>query len=236
MSRLPLYEYAGNRCISCHKSVREILARYGTVDRVFAFHHVDPDGKSPNYENIIRRKLSTEQLDEVDKCMLLCVGCHGVVHAQNQRVKLELRSEAGGIEAQQSLGGWMISDHVERSHSILTAEPVHIIPFWVAVGAQQPEVRFGTDFRKVDAIRDYLRMAADGSAVEIRSWESRKLLFAARRHRAGSVRLQQHVAFNFLTMELTTTDGKQVWLRNGRMLADDGSVSTSGVLTAVVRL
>ena len=60
-------------------SVVEIIQRFGKFRRYFQNHHVDPAKKDPNYNNLIRRHISTEQLDELDKCVLLCSNCHDSV-------------------------------------------------------------------------------------------------------------------------------------------------------------
>jgi hypothetical protein len=83
--RKQLYKYKGNKCANCGLSVEEMLARFGTFNRMFQFNHVDPKQKDPRYDNLIQRQLSGEQLDEVDKCVLLCNECHGILHAQPQR-------------------------------------------------------------------------------------------------------------------------------------------------------
>lgn len=87
MSRLILYRYLGGRCQYCDLSVEESLRRFHT-HAGFDLHHIDPAKKSPEYENMIRRKLSTEQFDEADKCALLCKVCHARIHGQNQTINV----------------------------------------------------------------------------------------------------------------------------------------------------
>ena len=85
--------YKGYHCASCGVSVAEIVARYGTFNRLTQFHHIDPKTKSKNYSNLIRRKISSEQLDELDKCVLLCDRCHNVIHAQEKKGMLAIGPE-----------------------------------------------------------------------------------------------------------------------------------------------
>jgi hypothetical protein len=77
-----LFKYKGDRCAYCGLTVEEMLNRFGVVNKVFQFNHIDPAKKHPNYNNLIQRIISIEQLDELDKCVLLCNNCHDVLHAQ----------------------------------------------------------------------------------------------------------------------------------------------------------
>jgi len=42
-NRAQLYKYRGDHCSHCGKSVKEMVERYSTFNRMFEFHHVDPD-------------------------------------------------------------------------------------------------------------------------------------------------------------------------------------------------
>src|SRR4051794_2987882 len=85
-----LYKYKGNECGHCGVSVQEMLERWNTFHRLFELNHIDPRKKHPDYDNLIRRVFTAEQLDEVDKCVLLCVECHKALHAQNITASLEV--------------------------------------------------------------------------------------------------------------------------------------------------
>jgi len=61
MSRDFQLKYKGNRCAFCGMTVEEMLARYGTFKRMTEFHHIDEGKKAKNYNNLIQRKLSSEQ-------------------------------------------------------------------------------------------------------------------------------------------------------------------------------
>jgi hypothetical protein len=58
-------QYKGNCCDSCGLSVTEMLDRYGTFERMFEFHHVDPTSKDRQYERMMRQNLSRRQFDEI---------------------------------------------------------------------------------------------------------------------------------------------------------------------------
>ncbi|MEX2174200.1 MAG: hypothetical protein WD872_07550, partial [Pirellulaceae bacterium] len=77
-NRRQLYEYKGDRCGYCGRPVQEMIEEFGGFERIFEFNHIEPAKKHPDYDNLIRRTISTEQLDEIDKCVLLCRVCHGI--------------------------------------------------------------------------------------------------------------------------------------------------------------
>src|SRR5437899_2329092 len=113
-------KYKGNRCAHCGMSVADSLERYGTFHRMYHFNHIDPAKKADDYENLIRRNISTEQLDELDKCVLLCAVCHGVVHAQDITITPTLTVTAGVRTASQTFKGQVIFDKIENKISFFT--------------------------------------------------------------------------------------------------------------------
>jgi hypothetical protein len=71
-------EYLGGRCVICRHSIAAVERRFLTSRGAYEFNHIDPSQKSPIYEKLIRRVISAAQLDELDKCNLLCRICHGI--------------------------------------------------------------------------------------------------------------------------------------------------------------
>ena len=67
-----------------------MLNRYGVINKVFEFHHLDPSKKHPKYDKLIQRVVSAEQLDELAKCILLCERCHVVLHGHHRDVLREV--------------------------------------------------------------------------------------------------------------------------------------------------
>ncbi|OWK36491.1 hypothetical protein [Fimbriiglobus ruber] len=126
--------YKGDVCHGCGKTVEDIMARHGTVKRVFQFHHSDPDAKDPEYDNLIRRNLSTEQLNELDKCVLLCSFCHDLVEAQNIRTTVRLKIELAGRTGEQTFKGHIIWDAIEKRMRFITNEPFRLNPYNVVIG------------------------------------------------------------------------------------------------------
>jgi hypothetical protein len=90
--RPQLHKYKGDQCAYCGKTVQEMQDEFIAFGGYFHFNHVDPSTKAENYDNIIRRtRLSSEILDEVDKCVLLCTACHTILHGQGITEKTRMR-------------------------------------------------------------------------------------------------------------------------------------------------
>ena len=78
------------------------------------FNHVDPDKKHNDYDNLIRRNISADQLDELDKCVLMCNQCHGILHGQNITSSMTLTVTMGDRTVSQTFKGQAIFDKIER--------------------------------------------------------------------------------------------------------------------------
>jgi len=64
-------EYLGGKCVEC-----------GSANDLH-FHHMDPSTKKAEISTAIRRECWSwvRLVDELDKCVLLCNGCHVTHHA-----------------------------------------------------------------------------------------------------------------------------------------------------------
>lgn len=132
-----LYMYKGDRCGSCGETLNEVIERRGTAKGMFDMNHLDPAKKDPKYTNLIRQKtLSTRQLDEVDKCVLLCKGCHSILHAQDITMEIEVQLEAEGTVIMHKLKCQVIRDLKSGEDQLFTeAKPLlHLVR--VKTGAQ----------------------------------------------------------------------------------------------------
>lgn len=63
-------EYKGGKCQICG---------YNSCDAALEFHHINPEEKDYNPASLRLRKWE-KQLEELDKCVLLCSNCHREVH------------------------------------------------------------------------------------------------------------------------------------------------------------
>jgi hypothetical protein len=232
-NRVQLYQYKGNRCAHCGLSVEEMLKRFGTVNRMFQFNHVDPSKKHPDYESLIERVLSTNQLNEVDKCVLMCNQCHGILHAQDINGEMVLRVVIEGRSAEQKLKGQIIFDNLDKHATFLTNERVLTIPYRVSVGGAKSVMRFGTELEQGEVLNDYLRNIATHKKVEIRSWIRCDLLMRAEHTGGKTFNLKHAIRLPFFTSELLDEEGKSVllWIRNGVGLTKDGRVLRGHMVT-----
>lgn len=128
-----LLRYKGFCCAHCGQSVADSLERFGTFHRLYHFNHIDPVKKHPDYDNLIRRNISTEQLDELDKCVLLCAYCHGAVHAQNINTSVVITVTVEGQSASQTVSGQVIYDKVDRKLSFFTDNELEVWPYWLTL-------------------------------------------------------------------------------------------------------
>lgn len=115
-------------------SVEEMVERYGTFERMLEFHHIDPKTKHSNYNNLIRRTITAEQIDEIDKCVLLCKQCHGIIHAQNIEGTLEASLKIDNRTIKQKFKGWFVVDKIDKTITFITNEKLLLEPCIVRVG------------------------------------------------------------------------------------------------------
>lgn len=154
MSKKHLYEYKGNGCDHCGKSISDVLKRYKTINRMFEFHHIDPELKASNYKNLIEQKLSSIQLKELDKCVLICAECHKLIHAQNDKVDLNIKLEIDNRMISKSISGWIITDHIEMTKKFISNE-VHLLrPYLFKNGSSE---RIVFSFEIIDDINIFFK-------------------------------------------------------------------------------
>jgi hypothetical protein len=225
--RAMLYEYKGDRCAHCGKTVREHFRRFRTIARSFEFNHINPSTKHPDYDNLIRRKLSAEQLDEVDKCALLCRECHGVLHAQNLKGEAVFTLRAGGREAEQRVRGQFIIDHQDGKGTFFSDDLLLVWPYAVCLGHQQPRVAFARELYDGELVKlilgtrehDTLRVFAGDGHLDV----------LVRRLDPDHFEFQCMLRFPLIRMEEETAP-VPFWIRNGALVAADGEVIREGVI------
>ena len=233
VDRTQLYMYKGNRCSSCGMSVKEMLERYGTFNRMFELHHIEPKTKHPNYKNLMKRVLSLEQIEEVDKCTLLCTLCHGIIHAQNVKGMLKLSVEFDGRTVSQQFEGWVRFDVKDKQATFVTNQRFLLQPC---------EVRFGTgDLVKLCVIEieqkhnllRWLKDLEDLEMVEIVSCLSKDVVMKIEYVSTKKSKITQTLGFPVTTLNLSSTGKgpKDLWLRNGVLLSKTGEVITKGVFS-----
>ena len=229
--RRQIYKYKGDRCVHCGLTVLEMIDRYGTFNRMFQLNHVDPGKKGDDYDNLIRREISTEQLDEVDKCVLLCNTCHGIVHAQEMTATVRVTVTVRRRTAEQTLNGQLIFDRRDRKATFLTDQRILVLPYKVYVGGRKPKMMFGTELEG-DYIVDQLRRIHEIKKLAVYSWDG-TFQMRATPEEGGGFMVEHSVRFPLFTSALCGDEGGPVslWVRNGMVLTRGGEVIKDGVVT-----
>lgn len=231
-----LYKYKGNKCTSCGMSVQEMMEKYGTFHRMFEFHHIDPEKKSKNYKNLIRQKMSTEQLEEIDKCVLLCRQCHGIIHAQNIKATLNLNLEYGGRIVSQEFNGQIIYDTVENQMRFFSEEKILLNPYVIKTSRKKDELLFGVDLNSGAFFRDRLHSLSEGEKFEVFCADSGKCMLRIE-HVGTGLKAEHNIGFGFLDMEINDRENKEfIWYRNGIILKSTGEVINKGVINYTMAL
>ena len=230
-NRKQLYNYKGNCCRNCGMSVPEMVKRFGAFDRIFEFNHVDPAQKSPEYDNLIRRKLSAEQLDEVDKCVLVCRNCHGILHAQSITGHLEYSLTIDDRVSTQRLAGQFVFDHVENKLTFLTNERVLTIPYLISFDHGDSELIFGTELENDNWLLTKILNLTPSQSLGILSYYEDSTLLSAIND-GESIKINMDIRFPAFTIDLCESgpSDQLIWLRHGIGLHKNGDVMQHGVL------
>ena len=234
--KLQLYKYKGNRCTSCGMSVQEMVERYGTFHRMFEFHHIDPKKKANNYKNLIRQKISTAQLEELDKCVLLCRQCHGIIHAQNIKAKLDLNLEYGDRTVSQQFNGQIIFDTVENHMRFFSEDKILLNPYILRRTNKDDELLFGVDLGSGTFFKELLASLCEGERFEVFCADSGKCMLRVN-HTGNELKANHNIGFGFLDIEVNYSDKKEfIWYRNGMLLTSTGEVISKGVINYTMAL
>lgn len=84
----------GNRCSDCGGEF---------MSRQLHFHHVDPSTKIAKVSRLIARHSERAIRAEIDKCVVLCAGCHERVHLEDMGDLVRAGWERAGLKVP---GGW----------------------------------------------------------------------------------------------------------------------------------
>lgn len=231
--RAQLYKYKGNCCTSCGMSVEEMVSRFGTFERMFELHHIEPSTKDPNYKKLIRQQLSAKQIDEVDKCTLLCGQCHSILHAQNITATLKLSVTLDEREIAQTLSGWIILDLEKKLGKFITNQQLMLQPCVVAFENDKPQLLCCLELEKEENLLRWLHSAEKLGRIEVLSYTTKELLMAIEPDGPKRVKVEQKIGFPVTTMNMATDGAKKdnLWIRNGYVLTKDGVIHTEGTFS-----
>lgn len=229
VNRQQLYDYKDGTCAYCNLSVREMIARYGSFERMFEFHHIDPSQKHAQYKNLIRRTINTCQLDEVDKCILLCNNCHGLVHSAGINVELELTVHVESRQAIQRIQGQLIIDHTQQICSVLTNDSVAVLPYNINIGANPSRLIFGTEMQTDSFLPTTFDSLAVDEILIISSFSnSNEVLLKVEKRSDASLYIEQDIRFSILNINFESDQGEKIWIRNGKIVMSSGDLFRGG--------
>ena len=231
--RAPLYKYKGNRCAACGLAVEEMIARHGTFNRMFQFHHIDPDSKDRHYKRLMSQRLTRRQMDEIDKCVLLCTQCHATMHAQEITGTLRLSVQLNKRLVSQSLKGWVKADFVDRRLAFVTNEPYLLHPCEIRIGSEAPKSLCLIEIEEDSNLHDWLRKIEHHKHIEIYSFRDRKVVMQLDHVEGKRIAVKQAIGFPLTRLELHATNvpGEKIYFRNGIVLMASGAIHSTGVIS-----
>lgn len=232
MTREIQLAYKGNCCAVCGLTVDEMVQRYGTFKRMTEFHHIDPYKKAPNYPSLIQRKISSEQLDELDKCALLCRQCHGIIHAQNMTCKLKITLSIDEHQYSQEINGQCVVDRIDKRVKFISDECFKLGQYVVKIGSNPPERMIGLEMDSKEFFSSIFRSLPEIKTVTIWDENTRIPQFRIESLGNGDFRLQQSFSFPFLTLE-SIDDFPKFWVRGGMYLDEEGKIMGEGKIDTV---
>jgi hypothetical protein len=211
-----LFKYKGNRCANCGLTVELMLKRYGVVNKVFQFNHIDPTKKHPDYDNLIQRVMSTEQLDEVDKCILLCNICHDVLHAQRGTAEIAFAMHINDRTVEQRIKGQTILNLESGTLNFFSDEPVLLIPYAVKRGDAKPELLTAFELNDGRLIEYILETKQLGKFL---IWQQdRTIMIDAKRLDSRKCTMDWNVNFPLFKYQEKNEDGSGLWIRGGKKI------------------
>ena len=171
-----LYRYKDDCCAHCGVAIDEMVSKYGTFRRVFQFNHIDPSEKAKDYDNLIQRRLSSEQLDEVDKCVLLCVQCHSVLHAQNLNIEGVVTLRTDGFEVEHTLKFQVIHDLEEKRRMLFSDDLEFLELYRVKLGEREPRIYSGLQLRDSESLDQMISQTQTEGTLLVESLEGYLML------------------------------------------------------------
>lgn len=221
MSRNQLYDFMGNKCQYCRTSVQELYDRFGTVNRMFEFHHIKPKLKSPNYDNLMRNKLNTIKLEELEKCVLLCAQCHKILHAQNQEVTVEFEFRVKDQVVTKKLSGWVITDNLANTKKFITNEAHLLHPYMIKSLGKEFLVFHFQILDNPSILTDEIFKLLPNSSVSISSFITGSNVFTAERDN-HDLTLTIHPMLGLFQLEPAQASKREkFWYRNGIYIDDN---------------
>jgi hypothetical protein len=227
--------YKGGRCEVCGRSVKAVERRFMTSKGTFDFNHIDPKQKSPSYKALMKRVLSKEQLDELDKCNLLCRICHGVWTNQqlsgDVTVTLQLPDGRTVLRKFPFHGMMEINNGKPRFYAF-SDMPTYLTTYQYQIG--NDEIRFLIGFELQGELDNLILATRQGDVLKI--CDAKGIVFMAERVDAEHVGIMYLVRFPFFAAEFREDqrNGRRVWARNGKVITEGEGVQKGGTIRGTI--
>ena len=226
------YQYKGGRCLKCGKTVKSVKRRYLTASGCFELNYVDQSKKSPNYKNMIRRIISTIQLDEIDKCVLLCRECHTIFHAQGITARGTFEVDLGnGQVKRQTIRYKGIHDYKNQHLYLFSDERYLLQVFSYRLGSGKPIVRIARDLERSLA----RLLLATKRRRRLLIYDPQGAVLLAKKVDDTHYEMEYMVRFPIFTAELQIDDpsNRTLWCRNGAVIVRGQNVKRKGAIKIV---
>ena len=214
-------------------TVSEMVARYGTFNRMFEFHHVNPSTKDQHYKRLMAQRLNRRQMDEIDKCVLLCTQCHAIIHAQEITATLELAAELHHRLVRQQFQGWIRADKLAKSLTFMTNQPYLLELCEVHLGDQAPQLLFLVEIEQERNLRRWFAEIQQHKTIEIRSVSRRKHFMRVDHVQGNEITVTQSLGLPITALEFYPVNqpNEIFFFRNGFLLTATGEVHSDGQVT-----
>ena len=196
---------------------------------MFQFHHVDPDSKDKQYKRLMSQRLSRRQMDEIDKCVLLCTQCHATIHAQEIKASLKLSVQFESRVVYQTFQGWVQADLRDRALTFVTNEPYLLHPCEVTVGEQTPMFLFATEVS--ERLFEWMEEIDHHKKIEVFSIRDRRVVLQLTHISENRIAIEQAIKFPLMQMEFHASNvpGEVIFIRNGFALMGSGAIHSDGI-------
>jgi hypothetical protein len=224
--------YLGATCRMCGRDVSGTEQEFGVSRGAYEFNHIDPARKAPDYENLIRRNLSSKQLDEIDKCNLLCGHCHPIWTFQRVTGKMRLTSALPNGRLATSKfsthGFYKFKDDKPEFH-LYSDEIRHVGSYAYRLGNGGRVFKTGDELER---ILDTLLLATRKRGF-LRIADERGDVFETQRINQHKFKMQMHVRFPLIKFEGRDDENGEpfIWVRNAKAIIKGVGVRTNGVVT-----
>ena len=190
-----------------------------------------PAKKSAFYEKLIRRIVSTEQFDELDKCNLLCRPCHGAWTNQRLRGKMKITlplPDGRLITRKFTHHGMILVRDGKPTIYAFADNPQDLQTYAYSLGTGRQVFRAGFELERQLA----RLMLATRRRKFLHVWDGLGVVFRIQRLDANHMRYEQNVRFTLMKFVGAVDENSppHFWVRNGKAIVRGQGIKKKGVV------